>query len=474
MKKEREYKMAMDDERFCKWFQLQYNAGVDPHTIKKTDRNPPLAHIYENGVIQRTTPYRFFYGKWETPKRTSRKLAMGDLSFKNWFQGQYNLGVNPYILLKSDKEPVLVHVFEDGTKENLSPYDFFNTEAKRHKSPKKHKKSAEGKGKLAMDDERFKTWYQPQYNPGVDPYTLRKADTRPSLIHVYENHAIQKLSPYRFFYENWKVPKKPRGHMAMEHERFREWFQPAFNEGVNPYALKTTDREPELVHVNEDGSTENMSAYEFFHRKKSRGSGFAMDDERFRQWFQPEYNKEIDPWKLRKYDKETRLVHYNENGIVRRTTCMTLFTAKNWDTVKSRNSFAMEYREFREWYQPEHNVGVDPWSLKKSDEETPMKHVYEDGTIQNYTARQVFAQKAWLPRKFRHQLAIYSPTFKEWYQPEHNLGVNIKKLYKSDAKTKLTHVFEDGTVQKTTAFSLFFFNRWDAITPEYKLAMEYP
>ena len=334
------------------------------------------------------------------------------------------------------------------------------------------------KYKMAMDDERFREWFQPQHNPGVDPYTLKRSDRKPSLVHVYEDGIIQRLSPYSFFYVKWKKPSKPQGgEMAWDDERFREWFRPEQNPGVDPWKLRKDDETP-LVRYHESGIVQRTTCKNLFRCNcwnpcRSRNA-LAMDYKAFQDWFQPEYNPGVDPWKLKKHDKTTPLVHYYDNGIVKRTMCSSLFVSKTWNVVKSRNSFAMEYREFREWYQPHHNVGVDPWSLRKSDEETPLKHVYEDGRIQNYTVRQVFAQKAWLPRKFRHQLAIDNDTFKDWFQPEHNLNVNLKKLYRTDNKTKLIHVFEDGTVQKITANNLITFNRWDWIQPEHKLAMEYP
>lgn len=334
---------------------------------------------------------------------------------------------------------------------------------------------------MAMDDERFRQWFQPQHNIGVDPYTLKRSDRKPHLVHVYEDGIVQRLAPYSFFYCKWKKPSRSQGRTtAMDDERFRRWFQPQYNKDIDPWTLRKDDKEKRLIHHHENGVIQRITCRSLFANnawhisKEHEKCIMAWDDERFREWYQPEYNPGIDVKKLRKYDKETRLVHYHENGVIRRITCKALFTSNNWNSVKSRNSFAMEYREFREWYQPEHNIGVEPWKLRKSDTEKNLKHVYENGAEQNVTARRFFREKSWLPRNRRSGLAINNQKFKEWYQPEHNPDVDISKLYITNNKTKLVHVFEDGGVQIITAYSLIVFNRWDSLAREYKLAMEYP
>ena len=338
----------------------------------------------------------------------------------------------------------------------------------------------ERKPLMAMDDERFRKWFQPQHNVGVDPYTLKRRDRKPRLVHIYEDGMVQRLSPYSFFYSKWKKPKKsmPGGAMAMNYKEFKEWFQPEHNPGVDPWKLRKDDDETQVVHYHDSGIVQRTTCKKLFNYKcwnpRRSQNAMAMDFKEFRDWFQPEYNPGVDPWKLKQHDKTTSLVHYYDNGIVKRTVCSSLFVSKSWNVVKSRNSFAMEFREFRDWFQPEYNPGIDPWTLKKSDDTIWLKHFHEDGSMQKSTARRLFIQKKWGPGTFHKQLAIDNPKFKEWYQPEHNPDIDITKLYKNDKTTKLIHVFEDGTVQKITAHSLIVFNRWNDIMLEHKLAMEYP
>lgn len=139
----------------------------------------------------------------------------------------------------------------------------------------------------------------------------------------------------------------------------------------------------------------------------------AWNYPRFREWFQPEHNPGVDPTKLRKYDRETRLVHVHENGYVQRTSCYNLFYNDAWDnngekriTPKKKHRKGLRYTpfkkkycsevpEFRQFFQKKYNPGIDLRELRVTDNKTRLTHVDEYGRVRHVTPNYLSASQKW-------------------------------------------------------------------------------
>lgn len=465
-------RMAMHDPRFVAWFQPEFNPGIDPWTVKKWDKCLHLTHVYENGVIQRITVYSLFcHNQWRA-EHSFPCMLEDCIQFRDWYQPEHNPGVDISKIRIVDKTPLLKHVEEDGTVYEISPLELVSAG---NWYIQKKKRAY----KYAMEDPRFAAWYQPEYNPGIDPWTLLKNDRLTRLNHVYDNGIIQRITPYYIISMKKWNPTKSSCYKAMEYQEFRLWYQKEENPEVDPWTLRIIDKEPLLRHVEPDGTVQMISVLELFtrgnwyiDRKQCSKPDLAMEYWEFQEWFQPEYNPDVDPWTIHIRDKEPILVHRHENGAVQRISPFCLFIGNKWKLVKSHGSMAGDYPIFMFWFQREMNPGVDPYKLSKSDETTILYHVYENGKIQRTTARKLFMDNLWELKHFHRQLAADDPRFRRWFQPDHNPHVDLATLKRWDSKTKVYHAFPNGYVRAITPYSLFQSGLFDERLQ--MMAMDYP
>lgn len=185
----------------------------------------------------------------------------------------------------------------------------------------------------------------------------------------------------------------------------------------------------------------------------------CWDYPEFREWFQSENNPGVDPRTIRINDYKTKIIHIHENGYVQKITPGTLFDLNGFYPKCSRfGYYAWDYPQFREWFQPEHNPGIDPTKIRKLDTKTKLYHLYENGALRETTPNSLFTRNSF---NFKGYFVCWDyPEFREWFQSEHNPGVDPKKLRRNDTETTLIHVHENGWVQRITPCSLLRTQAW--------------
>lgn len=262
-------------------------------------------------------------------------------------------------------------------------------------------------GYYAWNFPEFRAWFQPEYNPGIDPTKIRRWDQKTILYHLEEDGRLRPTTAHNLFTKNaWNKIKVHS--VCWSYKKFREWFQPENNPGVDPKTLRTDDNEVILIHVHKNGWVQKIKAISLFagkddiwYPKRSQGSCLAWDYPKFRVWFQQEYNPGIDPTTIRKWDSNTRLFHMYEDGVLRSTTAHSLFERDSFDF---KGYFVCwDYPLFRKWFQPEYNPGVDPKTLRRNDTDVKLVHVHENGWVQKITACSLITTQAWYPKKSRKQ-----------------------------------------------------------------------
>ena len=379
-------------------------------------------------------------------KKVINIMAWNYKRFRARYQWENNPCVEPTTLLKVDGTTTLIYVHKDGNKTEYTAKEFFEKKLWT-------KIPAVSDGFLmAWDFPEFRTFFQKENNPDIDPYTLRKRDNEKQLLYINRYGVEITYTPYIFFVcELWKTAPEKRHEMAMDYEEFRNMFQPENNPSVDPYTLRKWADEPTIVYINQFGYKSTYTPHRFFSNELWKIAPYkkylmAMDYKEFRDTFQPENNPGIDPYTLRKRDNEKRLKHISIYGIETYYYAYEFFLNKMWEYMPYKKyEMAMDYEEFRDFFQPENNPEVNPYTLRKWYDYTPLIHINQHGVVINYTADRFFNTRMWeyMPYQ-KYEMAMDYEEFRDFFQPENNPEINPYTLRKWDKKPDLLHINQYG------------------------------
>lgn len=423
-------------------------------------------------------------------KRRVNNMAWDYQLFRSRYQWENNPGVEPTELLKDDDATMLVYRNPGNVKLWYTAKQFFDN------SLWEIMPSVSDGHQMAMDYPIFRKFFQQENNHQVDPYSLRKIDESTHLININTFKEKTIYTPQGFFrYKMWETIPFKKYEMAMDHEEFRNIFQQENNKKINPYTLRKWDKKTHLTYINPYNVKMSYTPRNFFrgelwktmpYREVPKRSGgyknshckeyeMAMDYEEFRNIFQQENNPQIDPYTIRKWDNKPRLIYINQYGIKMSYIPCSFFRYRLWEempyrkTPKKRGGYkrtnckdhgmaterrsgkarkqrtvemAMDSEEFREFFQKENNPGVDPYTLKKWRDYTPLIHINQYGVVTHYTPHYFFHKRIWEYVPYRQykpgetvnalaldeDLALYVKTEKD-REKLLNTGVHTKKAF---------------------------------------------
>lgn len=424
-------------------------------------------------------------GKQKRKKRDNI-LAWDYPLFRKRYQRENNLNVEQTRLLKDDDETTLIYIHVNGDKTEYTAKQFFE-----EKLYKVLPAVSDGL-MMAWDYPEFRGIYQKENNPGTNPRTLRKKD-RTTAIH-YTNPYGFKFDFYaNDFFQNklWEKYPYKRFEMAMDYKVFRDIYQPHNNPGVDPYTIRKWDKDTDLIYVNPYGleipyTADRFFAYKLWETMPFKKLEMAMDYKEFSNRFQQENNLGVNPYSIRKWDRDIELKYMNPYGLEIPYTADRFFSYRLWETIDDiSDKMAMYYSEFATRFQQENNPEVNPYTIRKWDRKRTLYYINQHNVRIPYTAFRFFKERMWetmdskgdpnkkkirirraplserkKPVYKKHEMAMNYKEFREIFQQENNPGVDPYTIRKWDKKIRLIYINSYGVLIPYTPDYFFRKELW--------------
>ena len=331
--KEEKVRAAWSDPDFRKWFQPEENPGVDPTTLTKNDKTR-LTHRRADGRTYTVVVASIYHGRDHFYCNEEYVLyADADSDFLSWFQPEENPGVDVHEIRMTDHKLRLWHRREDGYRYSIIVrYLFFDydPDTKQTVFSGKFHMPKEERNDFAWADPDFQEWFQPEYNPGVDPTRIVKADCRTKMKHRRPDGRFYTATCSDLYAGTPTLhSRKEEREYVWDDPLFREWYQPEMNPGVDIKHLMKNDREQVLYHKRPDGRIYDTLAVRLYAQHGTffcdkENWVYVWDDPEFREWFQSELNPGIDPTDFLRSNK-TLIRHRCVDGYVYTITCSQLY-----------------------------------------------------------------------------------------------------------------------------------------------------
>ena len=184
--------------------------------------------------------------------------------------------------------------------------------------------------------------------------------------------------------------------------------------------------------------------------------------EEFRSWFDQELNPDIDPHSI-SISSEWPHIHYirSDGGAdeisPRKFVKIIRKNGKFLEPLechRRRNKWCKNDAAFMEIFDTQLNKNVDFESLERRDDSVTLQFLDENKNICATTAMRYFenvSRRCREQHKKRHAIsgvhyAIENPYFRSFFKPELNAGIDLSTIVRSDTKTILHYLKDDGNV----------------------------
>lgn len=333
--------------------------------------------------------------------------------------------------------------------------------------------------------EEFRSWFDQELNPDIDPRVIgindrikiRYRRSSGMIDSMRANTIANKIEKYGHIVE----AAKGNFQCIMDLPIFKDWFKQELNPNIDPYSISISAEWPHIQYVRIDGSNAEISPRRFVSIIKKNGKfvepkkcqrcdpQWCINDDVFMKKFDTELNKHINFKLLKSNDKNTILSFVDKSENIRTTTAHSYYLnvkrngGKHADNSDKRIHYAIENPYFCSFFKQELNPNIDLSRIRCSDSKTVLHYVMENGN-EGYIKPKTFFKNIERNNgifveskrniKASKTLAIDDPSFKKWYEPELNPDIDIKKLSKY-ANAKIRHHDADGDIYSIKLSNFF-------------------
>lgn len=421
------------------------------------------------------------------------KILLWDYSeeFRNWFDQELNPDIDPRVIGINDSTKIKYRR-SSGMIDSVCANTIYNKIRKYGHIVE----SAKGNFQCIMDLPIFKDWFNQELNPNIDPYSISISAEWPHIQYVRVDGSEAEISPRRFvsiIKKNGKFiepKKKAKAQYCSDDNAFMKRFDTALNEHVNFEILKKNDKNTKLRFIAQNGKIRITTAKSYYANVRrnqgkyvdnsSKNIRYAIEDRYFRSFFKQELNCDVDLSEIVRSDEKTVLHYLRNDGTIGNIKPKTFF--KNIE--RNNGIFIETHREnispkalaiddpvFKKWFNAELNPEIDVKTLSRS-ANVAIRYYDSEGEI--YSIRLVtffriiernngiFVEpktKTLNEQTSLHgrkkKIAIENPLFKEMFDTDLNVGVNLWKISCCDAYTKLKYYLSADDIVTITPKSFF-------------------
>lgn len=417
------------------------------------------------------------------------KILLWDYSeeFRNWFDQELNPDIDPRVIGINDSTKIKYRR-SSGMIDSVCA----NTIYKKIKKYGHIVESAKGNFQCIMDLPIFKDWFNQELNSNIDPYSISISAEWPHIQYVRVDGSEAEISPRRFVEIIKKNGKfiEPKKTAKVHDNAFMEKFDTVLNEHVDFETLKRNDDSTKLRFIAQNGRIRIITAKGYYANvRKNQGKyvdnsskniRYAIEDPYFRSFFKQELNCDVDLSEIVRSDEKTVLHYLKNDGTIGNIKPKTFF--KN---IKRNNGIFIETNRenmapkalaiddpvFKKWFNEELNPEIDVKTLSRS-ANVAIRYYDSEGEI--YSIRLVtffriiernngifvepktktLNEKTSLHGR-KKKIAIENSLFKEMFDTDLNVGVNLWKISCCDAYTKLKYYLSADDIVTITPKSFF-------------------
>lgn len=397
-------------EEFRSWFDQELNPDIDPRVIGIND-STKIKYRRSSGMIDSVCANTIYkkikkYGHIVESAKGNFQCIMDLPIFKDWFNQELNLNIDPYSISISAEWPHIQYVRIDGSNAEISPRKFVSIIKKNGKFIEPKKKA---KAQYCSDDNAFMKRFDTALNECVNFEILKKNDKSTKLRFIAQNGKIC-ITTAKSYYANVRrnqgkyVDNSSKNiRYAIEDPYFRSFFKQELNCDIDLSEIVRSDRKTVLHYLKNDGNIGNITPKTFFrniernngifietHRENISPKALAIDDPVFKKWFNAELNPEIDVKtlsrsanvKIRYFDSEGEIysiylvsffkIIERNNGIFVEPKRKTLDEKTSLHGRKK--NMAMENPLFKKIFDTDLNIGVNLWEIRRNDTCTKLRY----------------------------------------------------------------------------------------------------
>ena len=290
------------------------------------------------------------------------------------------------------------------------------------------------------DDPPFRSAFDPELNPGIDPKTLKCTDNHTQIRLNAPDGSICAVTPNNL--SRRKGYSHCQTHYISEHEYckddplFMRWFEPftALNPDVDIGTIRTDDTVT-IVHYIENGERFGNTPYTLvswlYMEDKWHSERKQFDfHSRLTKWVHEfaDLNPGIDPEKLTTSDNKTRL-YYRPRGStgICSITPKELYYRKDWYAPRKRVlGLARDHPGFMELFNlnKDRNPNIDVSTLKVNSHKQ-LFYRTRDGTVCSISVENLCRRKNIMCRRKTRVRCIDVPGFSEWIKTYRWLNPDI-------------------------------------------------
>lgn len=292
-----------EDPPFRELFDPDLNPGIDPRTVKCTDKNIQIRYKALDGSISSITPYDISHRKgfsrsW-SKYQSEHEYCIDDPLFMEWYTPFSALNPDVDIsTLRTDDNNKLINYKDNGEAFQITPYHIIRC---------LHVDTSRAKRKeCRYGDSELKKWLKDfaDLNPGIDPDKLTFSDKKTKLYYrPRDSSEICCITPNGLLRKkDWYAPPGGKNTaLAKDTPGFIEWF--ALYKDLNPGVDITTitaNSSIRLHYLSQEGAVHSVKVRALCRRKnvffQPSPPVLCSEDPQFIAWFE-EYrwlNPDID------------------------------------------------------------------------------------------------------------------------------------------------------------------------------------